>query len=137
MIVADTNLVAYLVIGGVHTTPARAVYRKDPHWVLPRLWRSEFLSVLAVSVRAKVLSEAQARTAWMSARALVGSGERDPDPLRALHLAVEKGISAYDAQFVALAQMLGTVLVTADRQLARRCPESAVLISRYAGGGSD
>ncbi len=67
MIVADTNLVAYLVIEGAHTTAARAVYRKDPRWARPPLWRSELLNVLALSVREEVLTEHQARSAWRTA----------------------------------------------------------------------
>jgi predicted nucleic acid-binding protein len=135
MIVSDTNLVAYLVIAGAHTSVARAVYCKDAHWVLPPLWRSEFLSVLAVAVRAKALTEAQGRAAWRSATDTFGASEREPNALLALSLAIQTGISAYDAQFVALAQALGTVLVTADRQLVRRCPESAVLMTDYLRAG--
>jgi len=135
MIVPDTNLVSYLVIQGTHTSAARAVYARDPVWVLPPLWRSEFLSVLAVSIQAGVLTERQARTAWRTATGLVGTAEEEPDPMAVLGLAVAKGISAYDAQFVALAQMLDTMLVTGDRKLVARCPNRAISIDRFAAGG--
>lgn len=134
MIVADTNLLGYLVIEGVHTSVARAVYDRDPVWVFPPLWRSEFLSVLAVSVGAGLFTERQARTAWKTALLLAGDAEQEPDSLAVLHLAVSKNVSAYDAQFVVLARMLKTVLVSADRKLARRCPGDVVLIDRYAAG---
>jgi hypothetical protein len=52
---ADTNLVAYLLIDGDATPQARAAWQKDPDWILPPLWRSEFLNVLATSVRHGVL----------------------------------------------------------------------------------
>jgi len=134
VIVADTNLLSYLLIEGAHTAIARAVYRRDPLWVVPPLWRCEFLNVLTVSVRAGVISERQAGAAWKEAVALVGGAEHEPDPLTVLHLALNKGISAYDAQFVALAAALETMLVSGDRKLVRRCPDQAVLMDRFAGG---
>ena len=136
MIVADTSLLSYLVIDGARTPAARAVYDRDPIWVMPSLWRSEFLSVLAVSVRAGLFSERKARRAWKTALSLAYGAEHEPDSLAVLHLAVSKDISAYDAQFVVLAQMLSTVLVTADRKLVRCCPDYAVLIDHYAAGAA-
>ncbi len=132
MIVVDTNVVAYLVIEGAHTPSARNVYQKDSAWVLPPLWRSEFLNVLAVSVRAGVLLPREARRAWRVAVELLAPPEYEPNPLLALRLAMNKGISAYDAQFVVLAQTLRTVLVSGDRQLVRRCPEHTILMTDYA-----
>lgn len=53
-------------------------------------------------------------------------GEHDVDMAIALELSVTHGISAYDAQSVALAQAPGTNRVTADRRPRQRIAEFAV-----------
>ena len=134
MIVADTNLISYLLIEGVHTPKAEAVYARDSVWMLPPLWRSEFLNVLARSVSTGLLNEQTALTAWAKATRVVNEREVEPDPTAVLRMAIRSRISAYDAQFVALAQMLAVPLVTADRQLAKRCPDHAILMDRFLAG---
>ena len=131
MIVADTNLVSYLLIAGEHTDNARRVWEKDPEWVLPSLWRSEYLSVLTTSVRAKVLTREQALTAWRAGIGLFGGAEHDPDGESVLTAALVHGISAYDAHFVVVAKELNVPLVTGDRGLQKACRAVAVLIADF------
>lgn len=47
MIAEDTNIIAYLLISGERTPQVKVALRKDPEWVAPILWGSEFRSVLA------------------------------------------------------------------------------------------
>ena len=131
MIVADTNLVAYLLIEGTGTSAARAVYTQDPSWTLPPLWRSEFLNVLATTVRAGLLTPAEARQAWRGGVDLFGHREAEPGGETVLTAAIADRISAYDAQFVVLARSLGVSLVTADKALARACPDVAVSMGNF------
>lgn len=131
MIVADTNLISYLLIDGEHTEAAREVWATDPAWVVPPLWRSEFLNVLTLSVRHEVLDEAQALRAWRVAIRLVGRSERDPGGERVLSTAIRDGISAYDAQFVALARVISSMLVTGDEKLLRASGDVAVSASDF------
>jgi hypothetical protein len=56
VIVADVNLVAYLVLGGPQQTLAERVLQRDTVWAAPLLWRSEFRSVLAAFMRQRHLS---------------------------------------------------------------------------------
>ncbi len=51
MIVADTNLIAYALITGTGSEKARQVLIKDQSWSAPRLWRSEFMNILALYMR--------------------------------------------------------------------------------------
>lgn len=125
MIVADTNLVAYLLIEGSHTDTARRVWQLDPDWRLPSLWRSEFLNVLATSFRASVLTRRQAEDAWERALAVFSLSEHEPSGGDVLDFALRLGISAYDAHFVALAAQLSALLVTFDRKLAEAAPDLA------------
>jgi len=128
VIVADTNLISYLLIEGERTEAARRVWKKDPAWVVPPLWRSEFLNVLATVYRVGVLSEGQALTAWQRAKGLFGSSEVEPEGEHVLQTAMTRGISAYDAQFVAVAEDLGVQLFSADMRLVERCADVAVLV---------
>ena len=132
MIVADTNLVAYLLIEGDRTEAARGVRLRDPVWRVPPLWRSELLSVLATSVRADVLDEADARRAWAAAKALLARCEEEPGGEEVLSTALRRGLSAYDAQFVVLAERRHVTLVTGDRRVLERCPDIAVSIEGFA-----
>lgn len=133
MIVADTNLVAYLLIDGERTGAARLVWQKDPDWRLPPLWRSEFLNVLATSARAGVLSANQTIQAWRAAGGLLGHSEQEPGGEAVLQTAMRYGISAYDAQFVTLAVQLEIPLVSGDGKLCSSCKDVAVSIESFAG----
>lgn len=131
MIVADSNLIAYLFIDGERTDVARRVHSVDPDWRAPLLWRSEFRNILTMTVRAGQMDPATALATWTEASTLI----RD-EPIaeaRALLIALERGLTAYDAEFAALAEFLGARLVTVDRRLLRACPDLAVTPQAFAG----
>lgn len=131
MIVADTNLVAYLLIEGDRTPAARAVWEKDSRWMLPTLWRSEFLNVLTTAVRARVLTLVQAHETWHVAQTIFANNEVEPSGDDVLEAASERNLSAYDAQFVVAAIDLDVPLVTADRRLQNACPALAIAPERF------
>ena len=56
MIVADTNQIAHLHLPGGHTAEAEMLFKLDPDWAAPLLWRSEFRSVLSLHVRQSLLT---------------------------------------------------------------------------------
>jgi len=64
----------------------------------------------------------------------LGHRRRSADTGKVLALAGASGASAYDCEFVALAEELGVPLVTADRRLAERFPAIAVELRRFVVG---
>ena len=132
MIVADTNLIAYLMVLGDRTPQAKTAFRRDPLWVAPPLWRSEFRNALAVSIRHGVLSLEQAVAAAQHAETLLAGKEFAVQSAPVLTLALQSGCSACDCEFVALATDLGVPLITSDRTLAAKFPGIAVSLEAYA-----
>lgn len=122
MIVVDTNVVAYFFIDGEKTERARALWDDDRDWRLPALWRHEYLNVLSTWARAAGVAREDVHRLWHSAEDLLSATTLAVDMDAALDLAIEHGISTYDAQFVTLAASLGTGLVTEDRKLIERFP---------------
>jgi predicted nucleic acid-binding protein len=133
VIVVDANVIAYAVIPGAKTTLALAAIERDAEWVAPQLWRSEFRNILATSVRTRRLTLDQALAAWKQAVRLVAETALDVDCEHVLKLSAQSGASAYDCEYVALAQVLALRLVTADGPLARRFPKVAIDLGHFAG----
>lgn len=103
MIVADVNLVAYLLLDGPDRVVAQHVLERDSTWAVPLLWRSEFRNVLATFMRQRDLSVSDAWRAYELATALVGGQEFAVPGDRVLALVAASSCSAYDCEYVALA----------------------------------
>ncbi len=119
MIVVDTNVIAYLLLPSEHTPAARAAYERDPAWAAPLLWRSEFRNVLATSIHQGHMTVDDAVDVMDVGHELMEGREYAVDSADVLNLASLSSRSAYDCEFVALAQELGVRLVTADRRTRR------------------
>lgn len=128
MIAVDTNVIAYLYLPGDRTAAAEALLRLDPEWSAPMLWRSELRNVLATQVRAKRLDLASAQSIQSEAEQLLRGREFAVDSAEVLRLAAESGYSAYDCEFVTLAEYLDVPLYSADRRLVERFPRRARLL---------
>nr|WP_299246010.1 type II toxin-antitoxin system VapC family toxin [uncultured Halomonas sp.] len=126
MIVADTNTIAYLYLPTEHTEAAESVLKKDAQWLVPRLWRSELRNILALYMRKGLLELTTAYQIQGQAEKLLAGNEYELDSLSVLVLAEETGCSAYDCEFVALAQRFDIPLVTSDKKLLRAFPEQAI-----------
>lgn len=131
MLVADTNLIAYLWIQGDHTAEAERLLQKDPVWAVPLLWRSEFRNLLAGYVRSGNLSlELAVQLAEEAERFLAGREYGVPSP-KVLETAIASRCSAYDCEFVVLAEDLGVKLVTTDREILKAFPRRAVSVRQF------
>ena len=126
MIVADTNLIAYLLLDGEYTSQAEAVFQKDADWFAPYLWRSEFRNILALYLRKKLMSFDEATEIIVRAETLLADREREVQSATVLNLVLTSSLSAYDCEYVALARQLNTVLITSDRQIIRAFGEIAI-----------
>jgi predicted nucleic acid-binding protein len=122
MIVVDTNVVAYLYLPGEHTANAEALLERDPEWVAPVLWRSEFRNILAGYMRRRAITFDQAHRLQREAESLLSGSEFEVDSLTVLELVRDSDCSAYDCEFVALAKKLDTKLITLDGKLLRAFP---------------
>ena len=126
MIVADVNLVAYLLIPGERTDQSRAILQQDAEWSFPYLWRSEFRNILAMNIQHRGMSVSDAGLIWDSAASLARRHEYAVDPQAILHLVATRPLTAYDAEYVALAEHLRVPLVTFDQKLQAAAPETAI-----------
>jgi predicted nucleic acid-binding protein len=132
VIVVDTNLLVYLLVPGEHTPQAERVFAKDSDWSAPRLWRSEFRNSLSVYIRRGSLSLDGALQSMQGAEDLMQGREYEVSSNSVLRLAASSRCSAYDCEFVALAQHLGVPLVTSDGQVLEAFPSVAVSVDTFS-----
>lgn len=129
MIVADTNLIAYLAMPSPYTEAAERLLVREPEWVAPVLWRSEFRNVLALYLRKGLIRFEQALDIQAEMESLFQGREYEVASLDVLSLVNQSECSAYDCEFVALAKGLGVRLVTMDRKLVSCFPDTATLLT--------
>lgn len=126
MIVVDTNLIAYLLIEGERTETSERVLDADEDWNAPLIWRSELRNTLAKSVWRNRIDMGEAFRIMTEAESIMAEGEFPVVSGDVLSLAALSGCSAYDAEFVVLARDLRVPLVTTDKELLEKFPETAV-----------
>jgi predicted nucleic acid-binding protein len=126
MIVVDTSVIASLWVPNDMEELAYEVLRKDPDWVVPLLWRSELRNVLALYLRKNILELSTVLQAMQEAEHLMESNAYEVNSTQVLQLVHNSGCSAYDCEFVALADDLGVHLVSFDKQICREFSGIAV-----------
>jgi predicted nucleic acid-binding protein len=131
VIVVDTNILLYFLVPGDFTAQAEKVFRRDPDWAAPFLWYSEFRNALALYLHRKMLTLDEAVTTMERADQFLRSRTFEVNSDTVLKLAAASRCSAYDCEFVALAEDLRVPLVTADAKLASRFKRVAVSLASF------
>ncbi len=131
MIVVDTNVILYLFLPGERTQQAKEVFRKDPVWVAPILWKSEFRNILSLYLRKKLLTLNQAKQLIDEAEYLMQDNQFDVPSFQVLSLAAISECSAYDCEFVALADELGVALITSDKKILKSFRSTAISLDTF------
>ncbi len=134
MIVVDTNIIVSAILRSENTHLAEKALHKDSEWYAPVLWRSEFQNVLAIRLRQNLISKEDALASMGQALRLMQINELFDNPIRVLELTTASTCTAYDCEFVALAQELGAKLVTLDRQILEQFPKTALSLDQFIGG---
>ncbi len=128
MVLIDTNILAYLMIEGDHTTAAQKLFQRDSEWCSEAFVMVEFSNVLATYIRAKALTQPQGVRLLTEAQALVPTLHNIAN-MQTLETAIEYGISAYDARFISVARHLKQKLVTEDTKLRTAVPSWTVSLT--------
>lgn len=98
----------------------------EKDWLAPILWRSEFRNVLKKYLRANIIDHSLAQHAMAKILETIGKNEFVIDSYKVIQLLAESTVSAYDAEYVALAQETESRLVTFDKKLISLFPDVAV-----------
>ena len=128
MIVVDTNVIGYLYLASERSDQAERALIKDSEWVAPLLWRSELRNVLATYLHENLIALEDALHVIQEAEAMMQDGEYEIASARVLRLAASSGCSAYDCEFVALADDLNVPLITVDKKILAQFPNIAVAL---------
>lgn len=132
MIVADTDIISYLLLPTEFSDKASQLFQSDPEWAAPVLWRSEFRNVLALYLRKKIITLAETLVLQEEAEALMQDREFTVPSVSILSLTDSSTCSAYDCEFIALARQLSVKLVTEDKKILAEFPDVAVPLNQYA-----
>jgi predicted nucleic acid-binding protein len=125
MLVVDANVLAYFLAEGEKTDQARLLHARDPDWQAPTLIFYEIANFLAQLAKRGGISLEAAQAAFATALKLVTPVRSRFPGDRTIEIAARLPVSAYDACYLATAELLGVPLATEDARLLRLAPEIA------------
>lgn len=132
MIVVDNSvLVGFVLPPDAYHDAAIACRDRDADWHAPFLVRTEFRSVAAGYLRRGEALDTLIEAGTLAVLSVRAHHLTDAEVFAVLQSAP---LSAYDAEYVALARRLGCKLVTTDREVLKAFPQLAVRLSEYAAG---
>ena len=134
MIVADTNLIVYLLIESEQTMFAELCGKRDPFWCAPAVWRHEFIKALSQHIRLRGLVMDDALKALKTTDDLIETVSLRGMDEQIMQWSADHGLAGYDAEFAIAAEKLDVRLVTADKALIRECNGRAISPRDFAAG---
>jgi predicted nucleic acid-binding protein len=131
VIVVDSNVIAYCWILSGRTELAQLLRLHDPAWHAPVLWRSEVRNALTAYVVRDIIKPERAAAIMAAAEGAMAEREHLVSSTLVLELAARTRLSAYDCEFVVLAQSLNVPLVTEDRAILKAFPDVAMTMEHF------
>ncbi|MDR9417935.1 type II toxin-antitoxin system VapC family toxin [Gracilimonas sp.] len=125
MIVVDTNILAHFWLPSYSTELCDALFQKDPEWVAPILWRSEFRNVLTLYIRKELIDLFQALLIMEKAEQQMNDKQFQVNSVQVLQHVNQSTCSSYDCEFVSLAKELDLALVTMHKKILQEFSEIA------------
>lgn len=119
MIVVDASVLTNaLIYADDRGRKARAILAKDTEWAAPEHWKVEvFSAIRGLALGGKVSQEQAVRA--LTRMSDLGVDHVPVDSLVPRMWELRGNVSGYDAAYVALAEVRGLTLVTADGRLAK------------------
>lgn len=141
MMVVDVMVITYFLLRHpTFTEEVDRVFESPDAVCAPPLWKSEFRNVLLQYVRAAQSGTWESGFTVEEALRIIRDAEQlldattfDVSSTEILQLAHASGCSAYDCEYVALAQELDAALVTYDRAVLAAFPEVAKHPREFGG----
>lgn len=131
MIVVDTNVIVGMWVPNNMEEWVYKVLKKDDDWIAPLLWRSEFRNVLSIYLRKNILGLPFVLQATEEAEQLMHANEFEVNSTQVMSLVSDSSCSAYDCEFIALADDLNVPLVTFDKKIIREFPDIAISPKKF------
>lgn len=133
MIVVDTNVIASIWLPNNMDEWAYKVLKKDSEWIAPLLWRSEFRNVLSLYFRKNILELTSIWQILEEAEHFMNDNEFEVNSTQIMSLVTESSCSAYDCEFVALAEDFNIKLITFDKKIIKEFSNIAFSPQEFIG----
>ncbi|HVJ00071.1 MAG TPA: type II toxin-antitoxin system VapC family toxin [Sphingomonas sp.] len=117
--IVDTSVVVKWVVAEEDSALALRLIGGDI--VAPDLLKAELANALWKKVRRDQIGAVQAAAAFEEVLAILPFAPSADLARRALEIGLEAGHPIYDCHFLALAEMIGATVITADERLVARC----------------
>ncbi len=125
MIVVDTNIIAHFWLPSDSTDLVEKLFLLESDWVAPLLWKSEFRNVVLLYLRKNLINLSEAIQITEKAENQMKEREFHVNSIQVFTHAEKSDCSAYDCEFISLAEDLDIKLITLDKKILKSFPGRA------------